>query len=340
MTTPPYSQAPKVDAIARPRRRYLRIILKALAKGNLKNALRYTLKLVKFSKTYGGSWYDLGQALERGGDHPRAESAYRQAIALSPNQPWPHYALGKLWHHRGQQDGRRAHLWQGLERAAYQRVTELEPNFFWGWQDFGEALVRCESWETAIAAFAKAEALDPGNPWPMHHTGNCQRALGNWNDAIAAYQKSIDLNPDFPWNYVALGDVFGEQNRWAEASEAYQTAIAIDSKLPDVSQKLINSLAKQTDLTLDQAVKTYRQSIQGDLDDQLNGDFLTLNGNRDSATHYQTVGDRLLALERPGEAIAYYKIALSLEPHHTPAQTGLDKARQTLKATQGIPTMP
>ena len=335
MTTP-YPKAPKIEAIAHPRRRYLRIILTNLTQGKLKNAVRYTLKLVKFSNEYGGAWYDLGKALEQRSDRTGAESAYRQAIALSPNQPWPHYALGKLWHYRGQQE-QRSHLWQDLERTAYQRVTELEPSFFWGWQDLGEALVRCESWDEAIAAFEKAAALDGGNPWPMHHMGNCQRALGNWNGAIAAYQKSIELNPDFPWNYVALGDVLGEQNRWADASEAYQQAIAIDAKLPDVSQKLINSLAKQTDLTLDQAVRTYRQSIQGNLDDQLHGDFLTLNSNLDSAAHYQAVGDRLLSLERAGEAIAYYKIALSLEPHNTAAQTGLANARQTLQRAAPAP---
>ncbi|MEM9770378.1 MAG: tetratricopeptide repeat protein [Cyanobacteria bacterium P01_D01_bin.73] len=326
-----YTQAPAIASVAHPRRCYIRLMLRALFRGKVKTALRYCRRLIKFADNYGAAWHDLGKHLEQVGDINRAEAAYREAIAQEPNLIWAHYSLGKLWHDRSQEDGTRSHLWRQLTLDAYQQVTQLAPDFFWGWQDLGEELERNGSWEEAITAFEEAEKLQPDNPWPVHHRAHCLRTIGQEESAIAAYKKSIELKPDFPWNYVALGELYEEQDRWADASDAYRQAIAIDVKLPNVSQKLIQSLAQQTDITLDEALQTYHQSVQGDLDEQLQADFLALNGNLDKAEHYQIVGDRLLALDRPDEAIAYYKIALGLDPQNSVVQTNISKAREQIK---------
>ncbi len=328
-----YAQAPAIAPLAHPRRCYFQLMVKALLRGKVKMTLRYGYKLAKFAHDYGAAWHDLGKNLEKVGHLSKAEGAYRQAIAQEPSLTWAHYALGKLWHRRSQEDEGRSQLWRQLALDAYQQVTQLAPDFFWGWQDLAEELERNGSWEEAILAFEQAEEIQPRNPWPAHHRGHCLREIGQWEPAIAAYKKSIDLKPDFPWNYVAMGEILEEQYRWTEASDAYRQAIAIDSKLPNLSQKLIQSLAQQTDITLEQALQSYRQSVQGDLDEQLQGDFLALNGTLDDPEQYQTVGDRLLDLNRPDEAIAYYKLVLGLDPNSAEGAKGLSKARQQL-ATQ------
>ncbi|MEM6503206.1 MAG: tetratricopeptide repeat protein [Cyanobacteria bacterium P01_C01_bin.89] len=327
-----YAQAPAIAPLTNPRRCYVQLMLKALGRGKLKTVFRYVHKLARFANDYGAAWHDLGKNLEKVGDISRAEAAYREAIAQEPDLTWAHYALGKLWHRRSQEDGGRSQLWRQLALDAYQQVTRLAPDFFWGWQDLAEELERNGSWEEAIVAFEQAEEIQPRNPWPAHHRGHCLRSIGQWDPAIAAFKKSIELKPDFPWNYVALGEILEEKGRWSEASDAYRQAIAIDAKLPNLSQKLIQSLAQQTDITLEQALQSYHQSVQGDLDEQLQGDFLALNGNLDDIGHYQRVGDHLLALNRPDEAIAYYKIALGLDPNS--AVEGLNKARQQMQVSQ------
>ncbi len=327
-----YPQAPMLPPPPSPRRFYFSQLWTALSRGNRKWVWSLIRRLVRFSDDYGVAWFEFGRALDKSGLGDQAESAYRLAVSLEPNLAWGHYALGRKWFVRGERDPERSHFWLELELSAYQRAVEADPELPVAWQNFGEALTREQDWDRAIAAFQKARALDPMSPWPAHHLGKCYRTLGQRENAIAAYQQAAQLDPDFVWTHVSLGHLFKDLEQWKPASEAYRRAIDLGCHISSLPGELLHSLTQRDDLTPKEVLEQYHQvAPKDDLEAQLQVEFWMLNQHLDDGDCHRAVADRLLALERPGQAIAYYKIALALNPNDAIAQAGLDEARRALK---------
>lgn len=133
-------------------------------------------------------WAGMGWWLhEYLGRYNDAEVAYRQAIALNPNDARPWNSLGLLL---------KNHFARYEEaEVAYRQAIALDSNFALPWNNLGNLLKNhFDRYEQAEAAYRQAIALDSNYALPWYNLGNLlQDHLARYEEAEAAYQRALDL---------------------------------------------------------------------------------------------------------------------------------------------------
>src|SRR5262249_7562624 len=124
------------------------------------------------------------------------KSLIDRALALAPNSPEAHSALGLFfyWGHRQ------------YERALteFNRTLELQPNSAltrtycaWVYRRLGE-------WERSLAEFQRAQELDPRDVQIPQNIGATYLTLRQWKDAQRAELRALALDPDNGWSALSL----------------------------------------------------------------------------------------------------------------------------------------
>ena len=128
------------------------------------------------------AWYNLGHCHFRQGNYAKAESAYRQSIALAPTYPKAYVALGQMLFLLGRSDEGFALFTHFLtmSRPAHWRDVELRGLAHAGRGEFESAWVEFqEAWGRRIAASALSQRkLWDGRPAPDHDL-----VLSEWGGA-------------------------------------------------------------------------------------------------------------------------------------------------------------
>src|SRR5947199_3215045 len=119
-----------------------------------------------------------------------------RALALAPNSPEAHSALGSFfyWGHRQYQ----------MALTEFNRALELQPNnalartyCAWVYRRRGE-------WERSLAEFQRAQELDPRDEQIPQNIGATYLALRQWKDAEQAELRAIAIDPDNGWSPLCL----------------------------------------------------------------------------------------------------------------------------------------
>lgn len=187
-------------------------------------------------------WCFLGDLL---GDDPQryadAETAYREGIARDPKNSWPWYGLGGL-------------LGDALRRSdeaetAYRKGIEADPENGFLWYDLGRLLggplQRCEEAETA---FREGTVRDPDSAWPWFGLGNLLEDLQRYSDAEAAYRQGITNEPRSATLWNRLGDLLhGYLGRYADAEHAYREAVVANPRFAAPWRSLLYLYNNQLD---------------------------------------------------------------------------------------------
>jgi tetratricopeptide (TPR) repeat protein len=112
---------------------------------------------------------------------------------------------------------------QSIEQT--RKALELDPNFWWSYQNLGLALERKEQYSEAIAALEKTRLLDL-NPWSLGYLGYVYAAAGKRTEAQKVLEELKELSKHryvSPYNiaciYVGLNDK-DQAFEWLE--RAYQ----------------------------------------------------------------------------------------------------------------------
>jgi TolB-like protein/Flp pilus assembly protein TadD len=110
-----------------------------------------------------------------------------RALALSPNSPEAHFALGLFfyWGHRQYENA----------LAEFNRTLELQPNNALAWQFCAHVYRRRGEWERALADFQRAQELDPGDAQTPANIGATYAALRLWKDAERAELRALAIDP-------------------------------------------------------------------------------------------------------------------------------------------------
>jgi predicted O-linked N-acetylglucosamine transferase (SPINDLY family) len=130
----------------------------------------------------------LGNSLHANRQFDDAVAAYREAIALRPEDAESHFGLGNALREKG-------HMDQAL--AAYQRAVAIHPNLPEGHNNIGNAFYEMGRLDEAVAAFGRAITIRPDYPEAFSNLGNTLRDKCELDDALAAYRQAIALKPDF-----------------------------------------------------------------------------------------------------------------------------------------------
>lgn len=178
----------------------------------------------------------------------QAGDSCRHAVAAAPELASSHICTARVQRDRGRlleaadsyfraieldaaaieayRELRQVHTELGLPEAAerhWQRVIELHPDHWAGYQYLGMALDVSSRHRDALEQFQAALALAPRNATVLRMMGNAHYNLGRYEEAISAYLRSLAIRDSLAAN-VNVGSVFMALRRFPEALQAYERA--------------------------------------------------------------------------------------------------------------------
>jgi TolB-like protein/Flp pilus assembly protein TadD len=110
-----------------------------------------------------------------------------RALALAPNLPEAHLALG-LFFYRG-------HRQYGIALTEFNRTLELQPNNALARKYSAWAYRRRGEWERSLADLQRAQELDPRDAGILVEIGNTYQPLRLWKDAERAELRALAMDP-------------------------------------------------------------------------------------------------------------------------------------------------
>jgi len=171
---------------------------------------------------------DQAVPLHRAGDLAGAEGFYKQALALSPQQPDALYLLGTI---RFQQNKH----FDALDLL--QRALREDPRNVAAHNNLGKVYDGLGRWEESVAAYQQALALEPRDAAALCNLGIAETWQGKSEASERHIRESLAIDPNSHAAWSALGYALYHQGRSAEAEEAWRKTIGI---APDFSEAHIN----------------------------------------------------------------------------------------------------
>ena len=115
------------------------------------------------------------------------KSIIDRALALAPNSPEAHMALGFFFY--------RGHRQYELALAEFNRTLELQPNNSLARQSCAWVYRRLGEWERSLVNFQRAQELDPLDAGIPMSTGATYEAIRLWKDAERAELRALAIDP-------------------------------------------------------------------------------------------------------------------------------------------------
>lgn len=230
----------------------------------------------------------LGYTLGLKNDWDGEITEQREAIRLNPNNDNAHLDLGVALSNKDDQDG---------AIAEYREAIRINPNNDQAHFNLGNRLSHKDNWEAAVPEYRAAVRLDPKNA-PWHTTlGLALTHLKDWSGAVAEYRESIRLNPNDEDTHLDLGVALSQLDDQDGAIAEYREAIRLNPKDEQAHINLGNRLSYRKDY--DGAAAEYGEAVR-------------LNSNNHLAhyllgTAYEHKGDRQGAWEQ-------YRTAYQMDP--------------------------
>ncbi len=270
---------------------------RGLAVTNFTNAIPMLRRAVTLDPDFALAWGRLSEAL--GLSHwlyinrtqaaiDEAATAADKALALQPDLPEAHRAMGSLYYRRREYD-------QAL--AEFAKVEQRQPNSADLHSVIGYVYRRQGKWEESLAEFRKRIALDPGAPLGFNDVGETLNLMRRYPEAIAVLQHCIDIAPDEPDCYSWLASVQTRQ----------------DSALGPAQATLKRALSRMSANRFGGVLETGAWIVS--TDDSLRRAFLATTSvgfGRTSADYYQFRGDLLRLSGHTAQGRVYYDSALAV----------------------------
>ena len=170
--------------------------------------------------------------------------------------------------------------------------------------------------EIALYELKKFDGLLPGRYYLKFYMGLCHLNAGRPDKALPHLHRALELNPvaeDMASIYSYIGVCLKDTGRFREALEALQKGVAVDDERTDLHNLMgfCHFQLKEHE----QAIKCFETVIRLD---------------PGSAIDYANIASNYRDLDRPADAIRYYRMALEIDP-------GITFARENLVRLTGDP---
>jgi tetratricopeptide (TPR) repeat protein len=225
-------------------------------------------------------------AFHAAGDRARAAGLYRQALALSPNNPDALHLLGRLT----AETGDTAAGISLIERAIAQR-----PRIADYYAGLAEVLLEAGDIQQAIETFRKAARLQPESAVIHFGHGVALGRAGQTDAAIQALRRALAREPSHLAAQAALGTLLLSARRPAEAESAFRCHAKLAPA--DAQAHFGLGCALQAQLRFAEAAAAFRAAIAR------NPNHLGALGN---------LGVVLRELNQPAEAVAACRRAVAV----------------------------
>jgi len=177
---------------------------------------------------WGTGWQLLGIALAS--QNRNAETAFRRAVELSPDDADAHNNLGKTLQDLGQLES---------AVASYRRALEIKPDYAEALSNLGNALQKLGQLESAVSSCRRALEIKPDYAEAHFNLGNALQDLVQLESAVASYRRALEIKPDLAEVHNNLGNAFRHLNRLDAAQASYRRALEIK---PDFDEAYGNLL--------------------------------------------------------------------------------------------------
>jgi tetratricopeptide (TPR) repeat protein len=235
-------------------------------------------------------WYEQGLALQRGGHHEEAVTAFRRAIELGPDFALAYNELGSVLSDLG----RYREAIKALKEA-----IRLKPDFAQSLNNLGVVYTEMGHYDDAVEPFKEAIRLRPEDVIARNNLGSSYYELGNYKAAIETYSQATTLKPDDARSHRNLGRTYVKLRRYKDAIDSLARAIRLRSDFGEAFNDL--GVAYEGDHQYKQAVDSFNQAIRlepemADAYFNLGAAYLKLNERDKALEQYSKL--RLLDLNR------------------------------------------
>ena len=239
----------------------------------------------------------LGVISHQRGEHGRAAELISRALSRNPSNAPAHNNLGNALGGQGK-------LNEAV--ASYLNALALDPDYVDALVNLGAALTAQGKPDRALACYKRALALAPNAPAARAGLQDVLRDQSNVGGAALHHERAPTLEPEsFEWHFDQ-GNSHKDQDQWDEAVASYEKALSLVPDSPPAYVNLGNVLNVQG--KPDQAITCYRKALV------LDPDLLE--------AHYNLAGV-LRDQNRLNEAIPCYEKVIALRPDLPEAHYGL-----------------
>ncbi|HEY5074165.1 MAG TPA: tetratricopeptide repeat protein [Pyrinomonadaceae bacterium] len=296
--------------------------------------------------------YGLGNVFTDQQRWDDAEKIYRQAVAITPNNPEVLMALSFVLV-QPRTGASNATRFADAESFA-RRAAQLQPNSAVAFDRLGAAMVARGIFNSETeAAFRRSMELDPSLVVAQVHLARALRHMNRnseadplytaaidqakdaptlvliaesmqsetrWNDSDPVLRRALQLDPRNPGALFLMGRLFSVNRKYAEAETVLKTAVEVNPKFFPARNILGRSYLGLE--RYDDAFKVYEQAVPlaSEADrKQLAGLF-----------GFGGVGDGYMNAGRPQDALRAYERALQLDPNNSELPNKIAAARAKL----------
>jgi tetratricopeptide (TPR) repeat protein len=156
---------------------------------------------------------------------PRTDDAlrfYTATLALRPNLPNTHHAVGDVLIAKGATDD---------AIKEFSRAIELAPEDARGWSARGTAYYRASRWEKALADYSKAIELDAAVAIVWNNRGAVHNELHHFDKAVADLNRAIELDRNCVVAWINRGCAYRIMRQHEKAISDCTKAIELDRQL-------------------------------------------------------------------------------------------------------------
>lgn len=167
----------------------------------------------------------LAMCYAEAGDGGQADSAFRSALGLAPDNPLLLVNYGTMLRKFGRSE-------EALD--AFQRAAGVAPDLARAWLELGITALQAGRHQQALAALGRAVQLQPDSALAWHALGNARRAEGQIEGAEDAFDKATSIAPEFGSAWVNLGVVRRLLGRSDEAIACFERAEKVRYVSPEL----------------------------------------------------------------------------------------------------------
>ena len=194
---------------------------------------------------------NLGKEYQLGGQSDKAETEFRLAIDINPDDPESHYNLGATYQQKGQLDKAETELLQAIA---------LNPDYADAHYNLGVNYQLTGQPEKAETELLQAVALNPDHANAHYNLGATYQQRGQLDKAETELKLAVNSNPDDAGAFYKLGMNYVYQNRFADAIYPFRKVIELDPRNYEAHNNLGNIYATQN--RIDQALQEYQAALK------------------------------------------------------------------------------
>jgi O-antigen biosynthesis protein len=238
-------------------------------------------------------YYRMAEALKQLGNVEEAAFYYRMAVSVQNNSRSTTEEPLKITDMAGEIESKPVEATAESTYPPQEQTTQI-------YLEQANSYIEEQQWDSAIFACQEAIKISPKLAEAYKIWGNALQKQGKISDAMGYYAQALTLQPNSPEIYANLGSIYAQKKKWQEALEYYQRAVALKPDFAGVYRNL---------------AKVWTQLGNSEKASEANNKAIELEPSKATPQELAEIGERLVARQRPEDALNYYRQALQRQPN-------------------------